>query len=299
MEKQFNIGDMVCLIEDYEGFKAGSVGTVIETDHDPNPKSVLYYLDMMKGGRIEGVYGRRLRPASTEDVIGSKSKFKVGDKVRAIDNRYYYTRVDYGWTGEVVEVNRTGQFMAKTLSGNYSHDGETYYNLNPKHFELIHDQELHITVNGNETIAVYKHDGRTEKAVAKCSPEDKFDFKVGAKIALERLGVLPTEPTVTEKPMRLEFYSPHRELGVCGTPTKYTDAHGTPLFVGDVVEHFADNRSFGETVITDDGKQFVMGIRSQCNNETGEIKGWTIIKKKSFSDMKRGDTVFHDEVQYV
>jgi hypothetical protein len=61
-------------------------------------------------------------------------------------------------------------------------------------FELIEARpEIHITVKGKETIAVYKCDKEYKKAVAKCSPEDTFDFGVGAKLALERLGVLVTE----------------------------------------------------------------------------------------------------------
>lgn len=39
--------------------------------------------------------------------------------------------------------------------------------------------------DGNKTIAMNKVTG--EKAEAKCSPEDEFDFSVGAKLALDRL----------------------------------------------------------------------------------------------------------------
>ena len=47
----------------------------------------------------------------------------------------------------------------------------------------------------NECIVIYRKDNKVialdkstgEKAVAKCSPEDKFDFKTGAKLAFERL----------------------------------------------------------------------------------------------------------------
>lgn len=45
---------------------------------------------------------------------------------------------------------------------------------------------------GSETVALDKTTGK--KAVAKCSPEDKYDFYTGAQLAFERL----TKPAVTE-----------------------------------------------------------------------------------------------------
>lgn len=49
-------------------------------------------------------------------------------------------------------------------------------------------QEIHITVDGNNVHAIMKKDGKViKRAVAKCSPEDKFDFKIGSRLAMERL----------------------------------------------------------------------------------------------------------------
>lgn len=47
----------------------------------------------------------------------------------------------------------------------------------------------------NETIVIYRKDNEVialdkatgKKAIAKCSPEDTFDFNIGAKLAFERL----------------------------------------------------------------------------------------------------------------
>lgn len=47
------------------------------------------------------------------------------------------------------------------------------------------DEIIVIYRNGNKTIAMNKDTG--EKAEAKCSPEDEFNFGVGAKLALDRL----------------------------------------------------------------------------------------------------------------
>ena len=47
--------------------------------------------------------------------------------------------------------------------------------------------ELHITVKGRQTIAVYKQNGEEyARGIAKCAPEDEFYFFIGAALAIER-----------------------------------------------------------------------------------------------------------------
>lgn len=53
-----------------------------------------------------------------------------------------------------------------------------------KHLESVNECIV-IYRKGNEVIALNKVDGL--KAVARCNPEDKFDFKTGAKLAFQRL----------------------------------------------------------------------------------------------------------------
>jgi hypothetical protein len=171
-------------------------------------------------------------------------------------------------------------------------------------FELVKEDhpEIHITVKGSETIAVYKNGTEYKKAVAKCSREDTFDFGVGAKLALERLGVLPTtEHVVEDKPLKLII--DEGDCGTVGEPTGYKDVYGKPLFVGDVVTHFSKKtqHDFGETVIVHRrNKFFVMGIEASCNDKEWAIDpNWVIVKVKDHSEMKRGDKLFHDWVKYV
>lgn len=52
-------------------------------------------------------------------------------------------------------------------------------------FEEVKKECIVIYSKGNETIALNRSTG--EKAVAKCSPEDTYDFNTGAKLAFERL----------------------------------------------------------------------------------------------------------------
>lgn len=49
-------------------------------------------------------------------------------------------------------------------------------------------QEIHITRKDNEVHAILKENGKViKRTVAKCHPEDEFDFKVGSKLVYDRL----------------------------------------------------------------------------------------------------------------
>lgn len=97
-----------------------------------------------------------------------------------------------------------------------------------------------------------------------------------------------------------EFY------GEIGKKTKFKDAIGRELCIGDVVEYFdKGNISYGDTVIVESvlqyygnrNKQFVMGIECSCNDDSGEISGWKIIKKRSFEEVKNGEGIYG--IKYV
>ena len=51
-----------------------------------------------------------------------------------------------------------------------------------------YEQEIHITRKNQEVHAILKENGKViKRTVAKCHPEDEFDFKVGSKLAYDRL----------------------------------------------------------------------------------------------------------------
>ena len=65
------------------------------------------------------------------------------------------------------------------------------------------NDELHITVNGRETHAVWKQGGKViGHGVATCSPDDGFDFRTGAQIAMQRCGFLELKAIEDEKAVR-------------------------------------------------------------------------------------------------
>lgn len=118
-----------------------------------------------------------------------KTKFKVGDKVRAIDDRYKITRKSNNWEGVVIKVHDNGRFDATTTEHtDHGEIGANRCQLNPEHFELIQPETIIITNDGRVTTACLKQGKMIMKTrVAKCSPEDKFSLETGAKLALNRL----------------------------------------------------------------------------------------------------------------
>lgn len=80
------------------------------------------------------------------------------------------------------------------------------------------------------------------------------------------------------------------DCGVCGTATNYRDAVGRPLEVGDVVELFLAGESRGSCfVVKGDGGPFIMGIRSDCCPETGDIGGWKLVLRKKWTNTYVGE----------
>lgn len=120
------------------------------------------------------------------------SKFNVGDKVIARTNSpYVITAV--GSRGTVVGTleNPNGQFIipGDDICVKSNNDGECY-SVESKYFDLVPEcnQKIVITNDGKTTTAKL-YDGMkfVKAAKAICSPEDEFDFGIGAELAVERL----------------------------------------------------------------------------------------------------------------
>lgn len=115
------------------------------------------------------------------------TKFKVGDKVIAKKNTPYPI-INNGWKGVVTHVDGgRNNFICVMGNGLLGNVGAI---VNPKFFDLdvTTDQKIVITTDGGTTTAKLYHGKTVNKtATAKCSPDDKFDFVEGAKIAFNRL----------------------------------------------------------------------------------------------------------------
>lgn len=144
-------------------------------------------------------------------------------------------------------------------------------------------------------------------AIAKCHPDDKFDFETGKRIALQKL--FEFEPVKNENETKHGIILKNEcgtEYGIVGDKTKVEAFGHVNLFVGDIVEMFDGNgQTRGLRCVCKDGDNpdgFVMGVASSIfanGSSIHDIFGdeWLIIKRKSFNDMKVGDTM--GVVKYV
>ena len=103
-------------------------------------------------------------------------KFKVGDKVIGNDLAdEYYAVTRKGYKGIVTDVLNNGKIKVNQ------------YTVLEECFDLF-EEKIIITREGKKTIAKYYVNGEVmEKGLARCCPEDTFDFATGAKIAFDRM----------------------------------------------------------------------------------------------------------------
>lgn len=178
---KFKVGDRViveeCNIENMVHLRGKDVvGTIVRDDgHHEHPYWVV--MDEHPTGLYCSV--KCLAP-----------KFKVGDKVIGNHpNRYGITKK--GWKGVVKEVRSDGNIDVMG-QGNVNHN-QMFHNLELQYFDLVKTEEkteekIVITHDGKTTTATkYCEDGSKVTATARCAPEDDFDFRVGAEIAMARL----------------------------------------------------------------------------------------------------------------
>lgn len=124
------------------------------------------------------------------------AKYKVGDKVRVkadIKEDVSYKMEDSSWkdcavprmvkfAGKIVTIKRVGyKYSIEEDNG--------YYTWTDGMFECLADNHKIVINTDGKTTTASMYDGKEliKKAEAKCSPDDKFDFMVGAKLAMERL----------------------------------------------------------------------------------------------------------------
>ena len=124
-------------------------------------------------------------------------KFKVGDRVKVIKDYDYAKK---GMVGTIAVINNPESCSGKTIGVKFDKHffgGHTLSSMcergyghwvYPDCVELINDNKIVITADGATTTARFYDGEKVIKAAkAECSPEDEFDFKIGAKIAFDRL----------------------------------------------------------------------------------------------------------------
>lgn len=153
-----------------------------------------------------------------------KMKYKVGDKVRVKKDlklcQGYYMENKKGGVNTFVPpmTDYRGQLVtiSKIINGQYCVK-ECPYGTNHKPvlwtdgmFESS-DEKIVIIASGMKTIAkLYNGDKIAKTAIARCSPEDTFDFAEGARLAFSRL--LEERETELVKP-RIEVGKYYKHVG--------------------------------------------------------------------------------------
>lgn len=114
-------------------------------------------------------------------------KYKVGDKVRIrkdlkVGKKY----------GGCVFTEKMNNLVGETARITYVYRHNRKYQVDSSHhfwademFEGKVNGNIHIHTESNQVIAINEETGK--KGVARCHPDDNFDFYTGAKIALARL----------------------------------------------------------------------------------------------------------------
>ena len=165
------------------------------------------------------------------------SKFKVGDKVRILDGSKIKNYVGgwYKFMEGYVDTITTISSVYRTRSGKigYRCRDAWGYIFDGRGLERCENETIVIYKKDNEVIALDKRKGK--KAIAKCSPEDTFDFNIGAKLAFDRL-MNGNKESITVEGMRkrLKSYCAGRSCCNCKLKGKtYRCGRGTNFTIKD------------------------------------------------------------------
>ena len=130
------------------------------------------------------------------------SELKVGDYVRVKK----FKKRPSGWNtdgkmdhlmGKICKVTNIYSSMCNIYDKKYDYS----WSVHKEEVEKV-SNTIVIYMIGNQVIAFDKVTG--EKAVAKCHPDDEFDFNIGAKLAFERL--MGVSYGISVKEMRDKLY---------------------------------------------------------------------------------------------
>ena len=120
-------------------------------------------------------------------------KYKVGDKVRIVSKwgegccQNEKGKMDK-WLGEVMTVRYAGCSIYRMVEDTEDNICGGWFCPECCIAGLACEKKIVITSDGEKTLArLYDANKVIKTATTKCSPDDKFSFETGAKIAFERL----------------------------------------------------------------------------------------------------------------
>ena len=223
---KFKVGDKVCIldgskIEDYAGNWIDEMKCFI---------GMIDTIDSVLIREGKPVYGLKHHLYVWDERVLElvcENKFKVGDIVIGNDKNPYSVTAK-GVKCEVVKVCDKHYIRVKVL------DHLEDFLVLSVYFDLVQSDEITITRYGNKVVAKY---GK-KVGIAKCSPEDKFNFETGAKLAFERLF---EKPTFTKDDLKtgMFVYQSDGEWGVVINNNIIYEKFGY-----DIISHLDDNLSY-------------------------------------------------------
>ena len=121
----------------------------------------------------------------------NKPKLEVGDRV-----------IWNGKNAKIIRVTPLGRYVVDVGDTSVMTYGQNLKKLEEKDME-DNTQAITIIRDGNKTLAIYTSRGGmtdiTKTAVARCHPDDEYDFEIGSDIAYSRLMGFPEVSKAAKK----------------------------------------------------------------------------------------------------
>ena len=190
---KYNVGDKVRIISERGEFWNPNgkmdkyTGTVMTVRGNAFGRDDLYRMEEDKHENGHGWCW------SDEDIVGLvKDEYKVGDRVIIEESNVEWLDEFAGVEGTIDRINYdspTGhEYHVKSAKNPYGVWCKVKCLASENKPAEKTEEKIVITHDGKTTTAtLYRVDGTTETATARCAPEDTFDFTVGAALAMERL----------------------------------------------------------------------------------------------------------------
>lgn len=207
-KRKFKVGDKVVIKPESVYSPKGVLGTVI--DYDDKKYTVKFtngFTHPFRGVELDAyVEPKKVEKPKKLAPREKTRKFEVGDIVKGTSG-YRYAITNFKMTkGVVTETDNDGLITVKVLE----HEdpkwiGNEYRWVQAKYFEKIEEPKNTIVIyqRDRDVVALDKVTG--QKCFAHCHPDDKFDFKTGAKIAFGRLIGEPVEEKTVSKEEPIKY----------------------------------------------------------------------------------------------
>nr|DAQ38126.1 MAG TPA: hypothetical protein [Caudoviricetes sp.] len=205
-------------------------------------------------------------------------KFKVGDKVKVVRNDVNRNARDaiIGAVGVIKHIDTCVTklpYAVEFIEENIWYNDCFGYCEKERGYWCCDEMLELVRRKPNECIVIYRKDSdvialdkRTgEKSIAKCSPDDEFDFNIGAKLAFERLG---------EKKYRIVKQKKYE----VGDKVKFVDKWNT----GTNEDYFGRHDDFLGDILTIEDARIVLRTVYYKIKESHRKEG--ILKKWWFND---------------